>query len=351
MGNQVTKRNFFQKVVTILTDTEKLNKSILLKESTEVPATIDELKNQLNTVPGEDSKKLQLQIKLLEYGAIGEKRVLFELLNSFVPMYILHDLRIEHEELKAQYDFVIITRKYRLVIEVKNYYGNILVNKNDEFIRRIMKGNRIVHKEGFYSPIRQVQRQVDILETKLKSIGLIEDTPVRHVVVFVNNKTILDKSAASKGVAEKIIRTDGLVNFIKNELAKESPVHLKDQHLLDISNGIKSIHQETQAVQIEGADETLLLQSISDNNEDVTLKDDHIKTSLSEDELKEKLIEYRRKTAEKLDVKAFLIFTNKMMDELITVKPTTLKELMGVKGFGLRKVNDFGEAIIAIFKN
>ncbi|WP_194841662.1 nuclease-related domain-containing protein, partial [Sporosarcina obsidiansis] len=75
-----------------------------------------------------DSKKLELQIKLLEIGKAGEQSLLFELTNSFLPIMILHDVYIKHKGLSAQIDFIVVTRQFILVIEVKKYFGNITVN-------------------------------------------------------------------------------------------------------------------------------------------------------------------------------------------------------------------------------
>lgn len=84
----------------------------------------------------------------MELGLKGENSVLFELQNSFLPIHILHDFRIEHNGLSCQIDFVVLTRKFILLIEVKNYYGHILVNEKDEFIRQVFHGKNLLYKKG-----------------------------------------------------------------------------------------------------------------------------------------------------------------------------------------------------------
>ncbi|MHB9143506.1 MAG: nuclease-related domain-containing protein, partial [Paludibacter sp.] len=84
---------------------------------------------------GEITDAIELEIRLVEAGIAGEKQVRFELENSHIPMYILHDLYIEYEGLTAQIDYLIITRKHQFVIECKNLYGNIEINNAGDFIR------------------------------------------------------------------------------------------------------------------------------------------------------------------------------------------------------------------------
>ncbi len=79
---------------------------------------------------------------------------MFELKNSHMPMYILHDIFFEENGLTTQIDYIVITRKVILIIECKNLYGNITVNNQGDFTRTIQFGKRY-HKEGIYSPITQ----------------------------------------------------------------------------------------------------------------------------------------------------------------------------------------------------
>ncbi|MBD3843090.1 MAG: NERD domain-containing protein, partial [Campylobacterales bacterium] len=93
---------------------------------------------------------------------------MFKLKNSMVPILILHDVYLEFEDYQAQMDFVIVTPKFILVLEVKKLFGDIFVTDKGEFQRVIRKNNRMVNKEGMYSPINQVERHVAILERYLK---------------------------------------------------------------------------------------------------------------------------------------------------------------------------------------
>lgn len=127
---------------------------------------------------------------------------------------------------------------------MKNYYGNIKINDKDEFIRKVYRNKHLQFEGGFYSPIRQVQRQAIILENVLKQHEVINKTPIKHVVVFTNSKTILDMKEASTEVRQIVLRADQLVSYITKELQQKSPVHFLDNKMQEISNGILSHHQE-----------------------------------------------------------------------------------------------------------
>lgn len=339
---------FFKRVAKALTDTEKLKTPILVKEATESMQLIEKYKKEIKSTSDEKQNKiLSEKIKLLELGLKGENSVLFELQNSFLPIHILHDVRMEHQDLKAQMDFVVLTRKFILVIEVKNYYGNILVNEKDEFIRQVYKGNKLTFQEGFYSPIRQVERQVEVFESYMRDMGAITRTPIKTVVVFTNNRTVINTKKASEHVKKKILRVDGLVEYIKQELKKSSPVHFFDNHMKELSDYIKASHGEfiddkTDSVEMKLLEETIGNQSES-SDVPKTVQTNH-------SDLEDALKRFRMKLATEQNVKAFHIFTNKTLEELILKQPCSLNDLKTIHGIGEKKINTFGEELIGIIE-
>lgn len=339
---------FLKRVANALTDKEKLKIPILVKEATESIQLIEQYKKKIeSTVDEKENKLLNEKIKLLELGLNGENSVLFELQNSFLPLHILHDVRIAHKDLKAQIDFVVLTRKFILVIEVKNYFGNILVNEKDEFIRQVYKGNKLAFQEGFYSPVRQVERQVEVFESYMRDMGAVNRTPIKSVVVFTNNRTVINTKKASKHVKEKVLRVDRLVGYIKQELKKSSPVHFLDNRMSEMSDYIKASHfkfieEETDSVEIK-----LLVETISEENES---KEPLVPVKTNNNELEEALKRFRMRLATEQNVKAFHIFTNKTLDELILKQPSTLDDLKSIYGIGEVKIKAFGDELIEIIK-
>lgn len=49
-----------------------------------------------------------------------------------------------------------------------------------------------------------------------------------------------------------------------------------------------------------------------------------------------------------IKVKPYFIFNNETLDEIIKLNPKSKKELVNVRGFGPKKIEDYGEEIIKI---
>jgi ATP-dependent DNA helicase RecQ len=69
------------------------------------------------------------------------------------------------------------------------------------------------------------------------------------------------------------------------------------------------------------------------------------------EELREHMRQWRRNMSKELSVPAFIIMHDTTLDELCRVRPTTLIELRSVSGFGDRKVEMYGEQILAALKS
>lgn len=58
----------------------------------------------------------------------------------------------------------------------------------------------------------------------------------------------------------------------------------------------------------------------------------------------------RKELAEEFNVQEHMIFSNKLLEDLLIEKPKSTKSLLLIKGFGPVKVEKYGEKIVAIFK-
>ncbi|WP_277586815.1 NERD domain-containing protein [Psychrobacillus antarcticus] len=341
------KKSFLERVKLALKDKEELRVPVLIKEGSSAQKTIEKIQSDLeNEKVSETQKDLQSKIKIFELGLYGEKSVQFELMNAFIPIHILHDLQLKHGEWKAQIDFVVITRKFILVIEVKNYYGNIQVTEHGDFIRNVMKGKKVVFQEGFYSPIRQIERQTEVLRTLLMENGIIGNkTPIKQVVVFTNNKTILDMKKTKEDIRDRIVRVDGLVGYISNELKKSSPVQILDNRMSDISGFLLNSHIEEE---IEKTDDTVELKLLGETVE--AMENPLVEQSPTVSGLEEALRTFRKEKAAVLGMKAFHIFSNQTLDEIVSKQPTTFIELLTIKGIGEKKIEEYGREIIEVIQ-
>lgn len=336
--------SFFKNAFNILTERRDIKEPIVFKGIDESNLMIDHL-TQLSTSKDTtiDLKKVNEHLKLFSIGHSGEKSVMFELQHSMIPSIILHDLYLEVGEYTAQLDFVVITHKFILVIEVKKLVGDIELTEREEFIRVIRRNNRIVRKEGMYSPVNQAERHVAILEKLLKDKGLIKRCPVYYVVTFANPKTIIDISKkASKQLKSSIIRHDQIKSFLAEKLTQESPVYMLDHKLHQIANALIENNQEKE-INME-----LYYNNVKENTEgNIGITQD----KLSDEELREKLIVYRLEKSKALDLKPFYIFTNKTLKELISDRPKTTDQLLKIAGIGPKKVEDYGDDILAVINH
>lgn len=65
--------------------------------------------------------------------------------------------------------------------------------------------------------------------------------------------------------------------------------------------------------------------------------------------LREELTAYRLQSSREENIKAYYVFTNNEMEDMVAKYPRTEEELLAVKGFGQVKVGKYGERILIIF--
>ncbi len=111
---------------------KKFNETIFYKNDSELEKQVTVLQKLNKEYPKNDI--IANKLKICEIGLKGEKEIEFELKNANIGMYVLHDINLEYEELKAQIDYIVITPAYVYFIECKNLIGNITINNRGEFI-------------------------------------------------------------------------------------------------------------------------------------------------------------------------------------------------------------------------
>lgn len=195
-------------------------KPVVLKEGSTAEEQLRQMEAAKGTFDPRAEARLEKDLRLVRAGIDGERRILYELKNSHMDMFILQDLFLEHEGLTAQIDFLVITPQRNFVIECKNLVGNIEINSRGDFIRSFEGGKR----EGIYSPITQNQRHLELIKALRKAgrstvanlvAGSSTDDVYRSLVVLANPKTILNDRYAKREVKAQVIRADQLIETIK----------------------------------------------------------------------------------------------------------------------------------------
>lgn len=199
---------------------------------------------------------LENDITALKSGIFGEEAILFELKHCPMPLFVLHDIYLEHEGLGAQIDFLVVTRKRTFVIECKNLYGNLTVNTQGEFVRSM--GTR---REGIYSPVTQSQRHLEVLKRlRMDDKGnaltkrLFEsafDVNYKSVVVLANPKTVLNAKFAPKVIREQVIRADGLIEYIRKSNTERDAVDHGEKNMIALAEYYLAKHVEPKVDYLE----------------------------------------------------------------------------------------------------
>lgn len=323
---------------------EKFVDIIFLKEDSSLERELEELKSIKDKV--EEKEKINKDIKLLEYGLQGEKEIEFELRNANLGMYVLHDVVLEVDDLKAQIDYVIVTKAYTYLVECKNLFGNIIIDDKGEFRREYTYNGKDI-KEAIYSPYTQAQRHKDIVmkrwykkNGKIKTL-LFENSVnnnYKPLIVLANSKGLLKMKYAPKEIRDCTIRVDQLVNYLKKDIDNYDKKMLSNRKLME--ELAKSF-----------------LDACVDNSasfkERYTIKENNVEKSIAINNndklgLANKLKEFRKEKAKKNNIPAYYIFTDEELNKILEGKIKTLDELKKSKILSGVKIKLHGEDIINI---
>lgn len=223
---------------------DRVKGPVFCKDDSDSEKQLSVLNSLLEKASGDIADTIQQDICLVNAGILGEKQVRFELENSHIPMYVLHDVFLEHNKLTAQIDYIIITHHHIFVIECKNLYGDIEINSSGDFIRTITYGHR-TKKEGIYSPITQNRRHLELIkeiraaEKNLLQRALFENSfysTYRSVVVLSNPKTVLNSKYAKKEIRNQVIRADQLSDYIKRIDAESDSPSFGEKHMEELAD-------------------------------------------------------------------------------------------------------------------
>lgn len=218
---------------------------VFLKEDSDASKFIEKMNRLKESVS--DKKilnEIDKQIKLAAYGEIGEKNISFELKNSGLDMFVLHDIYLEIGDLSAQIDYIVVTRQFTFIIECKNLIGDIEIDSQGSFVRTYeLFGKKV--KEGIYSPITQNQRHLNVLKAIRKeakgnfiSKMFFEkyfDSNYKSLVVLANPKTCLNAKYAKSDVKNMVIRADKLVETIKNACKASTEMDMTEKEMREIA--------------------------------------------------------------------------------------------------------------------
>lgn len=331
-----------------------LKKPDFYKADSDAKKQLERLQQLHATAPDRVKPQIERDMKLLAYGIAGEESVAFELNNSYLPIIVLHDLRLEHEGLSAQIDYLIITTKFCLVVECKNLFGNLEVNSRGEFIRELdFNGKR--KKEGIYSPVTQNVRHMEMIKVlrlankknPLMRVALEKSFGELHksVIVLANPKTVINLKRAPKEIKDQIIRGDQLIAHIKKLLRENKDLASSEKDMYEMADFFVGLHKENP---VDYTAKYLLEDNVEVRDKAVEALPDQVEIDITETPLYQALKQYRYETSKAEGIKAFYVYNNLQLEALIAAMPRNLDELRKISGFGAVKCAKYGDAIVGI---
>lgn len=324
-------------VIDLAVDSLRFKDTVFYKENSDLQDKYNALKKLNDEYP--NNEDLLSELYIVKKGLDGENEIAYQLKKAHIGMYVLRDIKVKHEDLTAQIDYVIITPVYTYYVECKNLVGNITVTDKGDFIREFtINGKKI--KKGMYSPLRQVEAQREVIrkiwESNSSTIRKFFasknfDYYRRVLVVAANQDTILNTNRAPKEIKYKILRADSLIRQIEYDLN-----HRENDEYLDSKKSMEEIAQSYINLS---------------NNEDINYyeyyKNKYCNNVVSmNDDLKDRLIELRKVTSSEMNIPAYYVFTNDELDKLVELRPKTIEELKNANILSPIKIKTHGKIII-----
>lgn len=357
-------------IIDSLSEALRFKETIFFKEESTLQEEYDALKKLNEEYP--NNKMVKQKLYTVKKGLEGENEIAYQLKKSNIGMYVLRDVKLKHNDLTAQIDYVIITPIFTYYVECKNLIGNIRVTDKGEFVREYNVGGKKIRK-GMYSPLRQVEAQREVVrkiweDSNSSIIKLFASKNFNYyrrvLVVAANQDTILNTNRAPKDMKYKVLRADSLVRQMEYDIS-----HRNKDEIVESKNGMEKIaklyldicvnenkdyynYYMNKYCNYDGKKRVLEKKKVDKklkNAEEMKVDSQGKLEKVTEEELKNILIEFRKNRSKKMNIPAYYVFTNKELEELIEVEPKTVEELRKSNILSEIKIRTHGKEIVDIF--
>ena len=227
--------------------------------------------------------------------------------------------------------------KKDFVLEQDNYLIEDLIDcsvydENNNFIGKFVDVEQygaadiwIIYADGrdYYVPfLKQIftkvlpQQKIIIINKKAFDENKIsKNIPIYPLVVIANSKTIIDKKYATKEVKNKVIKYDQLNNVIYNFI-ENGTIDISDNKMTEIAEVINN-NNTMKTIDYISKLKLVLVDEQSEEDVQVIDESSNIEDYHLDDELYERLREYRLNKAKELNVQAWIIFNNDTLSKLV----------------------------------
>ena len=196
---------------------------ILIKKERKVPIKIIKLEALLRRIPSNHQKRKRIEDELAKSyaGFRGEQSLDYHLTCfSNDEYFIFHDLRLPGtENTYFQLDTLILSKRYSLILEVKNISGTLFF---DQSFRQLIRTTND-KEDGFPDPILQIRRQKLQVESWLKK-HKFQSLPIVPFIVISNPSSIIKTDSHHKKAFQTIVHAATLptkVELLENRYQKD----------------------------------------------------------------------------------------------------------------------------------
>lgn len=168
---------------------------------------------------------------------------------------------------------------------------------------------------------------------------------IKHIVVAVNSKTIINSRYAKKEIKEHIIKHDQLINKMKELVdANRDGYWFTEEKMYSIADTLLKYN----STYIFGYNKKY--ESLFDSDEKFQLSNKDIarEEPIEETALYKELRKYRLDKSREENVKPYFLYSNLQLQALVKAKPKSIEELRKVNGFGNVKCERYGKDIVEI---
>ena len=166
-------------------------------------------------------KKIEEELAKSYAGFRGEQAIDYQLSLLGGDYQIFQDVRLPYKEnTYFQLDFLLVTDRFLLIIEVKNIAGTLFFDQSFHQLIRTMDEK----EEGFADPVLQVKKHKQQLQTWIKN-NKLPPIPIETLIVISNPSSIIKTTPQHKEIYRLVTHAANLpakIHSIENDYPNKS---------------------------------------------------------------------------------------------------------------------------------
>lgn len=213
----------------------------MIKKQLNSPLIIQKLEALLRRLPPHHSKRAIVEEQLGKFrsGFMGEQAL--DYFYRYLPnreIIFTHNIRIFHMDYYFQIDTLIMTSKFFILLEIKNYTGHLYFD--DKFGQLIRTLNE--KKDFFDDPIQQIKRQLYHLKKVIRNHNFPQ-IPIEPLVVISNKNSYIECSPGYNEALTLIIKSHKLQNKFDEFTRKYSETLITIREMKKINKLLNKLNE------------------------------------------------------------------------------------------------------------